>query len=614
MKTTNSRRSIFRRRRGCLHAIAITLSLCSAAVGHESDQYSVPLGREFADLRLYFSEWVHAALDSAVEKTNARIRSALRSDTGETTINQLQSPETIAWAVLLEFPPVLNFIERLELDLRSAKVQSRYPGLLVAYMPTFWIYHHWALLLDPTKLIRLGRSSTIMIDGVYCGTDKVAHFFHMGYLYFSSYRKAKTAGLDEAAATGRAVSMGSNSEDAFLGILTTGVRSNADLAANYMGFKFYRNLTEPVALRGRIRPALLVRDGPFWRLNDHVQANSDFFADFVSNHWDEALNPSTYASTVRRWLREALQDRCENSLDWYRDENGRRRTKAAFGKIAHDLSTYFGEDYGHQGGLDAMVTIATVCFERESVSQPAGDGSEKGAEVVLGSDSEVSLASRRAFAKTNPDRYDSFRRTPLWWAAANGDLDEVRRLIGAGADVTAADIDFERPLHVASRWGHVEVVEQLLRSGAEAGPKALYHLTPLHLSARELRCKVALLLLEHGADVNAADQYGCTPLHDAAARGLVPLAAILIAKGADPNAQDIQGTTPLHRAARAGHGRMATFLLTSGADPTIRSLFDHSPREEAKDAGHEDVALLISRGFRGESETPRRLKSVLLND
>ena len=65
---------------------------------------------------------------------------------------------------------------------------------------------------------------------------------------------ARKRGVDESTAVAQAVplSTGNNlllSENWLLGRFTTGIRSNADLAANYAGFKFYRNLTEPVRHR-----------------------------------------------------------------------------------------------------------------------------------------------------------------------------------------------------------------------------------------------------------------------------------------------------------------------------------------------------------------------------
>lgn len=47
----------------------------------------------------------------------------------------------------------------------------------------------------------------------------------------------------------------------------------------------------------------------------------------------------------------------------------------------------------------------------------------------------------------------------------DGNLQEVKRLLTAGADVNA-DVDENRPLNVSSREGHIEVVQFLLDNGA----------------------------------------------------------------------------------------------------------------------------------------------------
>src|SRR5207344_20116 len=104
-----------------------------------------------------------------------------------------------------------------------------------------------------------------------------------------AYLSARKQGLEEPEAVARSVqlSAGNNlflSENGLLGMLTTGIRSNGDLAANYAGFKFYRNLTEEVRIGNRVMAPMLVRQGPYWRLNDHVQPHSDFFTAFITPH------------------------------------------------------------------------------------------------------------------------------------------------------------------------------------------------------------------------------------------------------------------------------------------------------------------------------------------
>lgn len=63
-------------------------------------------------------------------------------------------------------------------------------------------------------------------------------------------------------------------------------------------------------------------------------------------------------------------------------------------------------------------------------------------------------------------QHDEWGRTSLHYAARDGDLDEIGRLL-PGEDVNAHDIEGWTPLHFAARYGHNEAVSLLLNRGAE---------------------------------------------------------------------------------------------------------------------------------------------------
>ena len=106
----------------------------------------------------------------------------------------------------------------------------------------------------------------------------------------------------------------------------------------------------------------MVRDGPHWRLAEHVRPDTDFFARFVSDHWDEALNPSDYDILMRGGMERNIRERTALILWRYRDEHDRPRPREYFLRLAQELRTYFGADYGHGGEADELLTIADVCF------------------------------------------------------------------------------------------------------------------------------------------------------------------------------------------------------------------------------------------------------------
>ena len=68
------------------------------------------------------------------------------------------------------------------------------------------------------------------------------------------------------------------------------------------------------------------------------------------------------------------------------------------------------------------------------------------------------------------DSEDSYRRTPLSYAAENGHEAVVKLLLEKGAELEPKDKDGRTPLWWAARSGHEAVVKRLLEKGAEKIP------------------------------------------------------------------------------------------------------------------------------------------------
>ncbi len=87
--------------------------------------------------------------------------------------------------------------------------------------------------------------------------------------------------------------------------------------------------------------------------------------------------------------------------------------------------------------------------------------------------------------------------SPLHEAAFQGCVDEVRRLLEAGADPHARSFTGETPLHLAALAGRADVVRLLLDKGAD--PRAdSSRGTPLHRAAEGGAAEVVELLLNAG--------------------------------------------------------------------------------------------------------------------
>jgi hypothetical protein len=537
-------------------ALGLLAALSPLAGAHETDQTTLPLGREFADLRVHVSRMVHDAIAAAVKSTNAAIEASLSNGRPTWDTTYYQSADYIAGQVWREVFAAIPTNEVFDAELAADAMRERYPGLVVIYMPEQLVYDDPLLIIDLTKFVRtFFRSATVNVGGTLFGTDKFLHFFHLGKIYHSKYLDARAEGLSEEAALARIIGVYAGadpilSENTFLGTMSTGVRSNADLAADYAGFKFFRNLTEAVRIGDTLWPPMLVREGFRWRLANRVQPGSDFFAAFITPHFNEALNPNGYLGPVGERVREMLRVRCFDLLEWYRDDRGRVRTRAQFEAVEQELSTFYGEPYGYRNDGADEVSIATTCFE-------AGESRHQAA--TAGTPPEQPARKHSGWIRWPGS--DRFGRTELWWAAREGQVDVVERLIAAVENPNARDIDGEGPLHAAARGGHAAVIERLIVAGAD--PRAGDHngTTPLHLAVESSQAASVQLLLEHGADANATDWFGRTPLHQAVLQGDRALSALLLDHGADPSVRYCR-RTPAQLATRAGNTALARWLAS----------------------------------------------------
>ena len=71
-----------------------------------------------------------------------------------------------------------------------------------------------------------------------------------------------------------------------------------------------------------------------------------------------------------------------------------------------------------------------------------------------------------------PDYQDPFGNTLLHSAVVSGDLEEVQRLLAAGADPGIANGDGRTPADAAALLGHAEI-ETLLRGDVRGGQPAV---------------------------------------------------------------------------------------------------------------------------------------------
>lgn len=151
---------------------------------------------------------------------------------------------------------------------------------------------------------------------------------------------------------------------------------------------------------------------------------------------------------------------------------------------------------------------------------------------------------------------------PLHIAAAQGDLDTLKRLCREGADINRQDPSGWTPMHHAIDQHHPNVVRWLIDQGADIERSDCEDWTPLHWAAMKGDTAIVESLLAHGADLTACDECcGDTPLHRAVRFDQLAIARLLVAFGADPEAKNSFSELPWDCASAYGHDALSDYLL-----------------------------------------------------
>ncbi|HEV8158505.1 MAG TPA: hypothetical protein VGP58_05710, partial [Pyrinomonadaceae bacterium] len=216
-------------------------------------------------------------------------------------------------------------------------------------------YRKSIFLVFPSNYLTI--SSTVNIYGTQFGIDKIAHFFQQGYDYYKIYNRALAKGLTPEKAAEKAVRWGQKTERTFYGTLVSGVYSNADLFANYIGMKFYQGMTQPVKIGDNMKPAVLSLKNGIWTLTENADLRTSLIKPFISNHLNEALNPSMFIKGLRSSVRRSVRKQsCQQWLKQYPN-----LSQADLNETSEALKLWYGEDYGFTDS-ENFVTISNTCF------------------------------------------------------------------------------------------------------------------------------------------------------------------------------------------------------------------------------------------------------------
>lgn len=156
--------------------------------------------------------------------------------------------------------------------------------------------------------------------------------------------------------------------------------------------------------------------------------------------------------------------------------------------------------------------------------------------------------------------------TPLWHAAADGDVATINQLVQARARVDATDREGVPALSIAASNGHREAVEALIRHGANPVQLSQSGWTPLCYAAKGGHVAVMELLIARGAEAASGTFEGTPAICLAAEAGQTEAVRFLLDRGVSPNAADASGIPALWFAAGQGHAEVVALLLDRHAN------------------------------------------------
>ena len=261
--STNSRKPA-PTRSACLAAVAI-LALTSASQrlpAAETDQF-LAWGVELADSSPELNRYVNRQFEEELAELGRR---------------RSEGPcEAVPGRLYLRvFKTLLNAPVRDYL--RTDDEIDRFPGSDVG----FWEFRDETIFRKVTWPFFLPMSRTVRIGDVYMGVDKISHFFGFGRRYHSRYQRALRRGLTPEEAQRKVVLWGLRAERFFVGGVTDGIISHADLEANYQGFRMALDMC-------RGDDPYLERTADGWRLRRPVDV-----AEYVNPAFDESYNTNHY--------------------------------------------------------------------------------------------------------------------------------------------------------------------------------------------------------------------------------------------------------------------------------------------------------------------------------
>lgn len=212
-------------------------------------------------------------------------------------------------------------------------------------------------------------------------------------------------------------------------------------------------------------------------------------------------------------------------------------------------------------------------------------------ELALRDSDELALLFLRASKNDLEDEEDT---TPFIYAARKGDITAMDTLQAfKNIDVNASDNGGSTAMTWAAYEGRIDAVKKLLEYGADINQLDANGDTPLTCAVSNRKTDMVVYLLLNGAELELSDIDGNTPLIIAALNNRDSIVEYLLGQGAKINNTNKTGNTALIEAAYYCHPNVVQFLLEKGATINLKGEKNMSALEWATKVGCTDVVKLL---------------------
>jgi ankyrin repeat protein len=223
----------------------------------------------------------------------------------------------------------------------------------------------------------------------------------------------------------------------------------------------------------------------------------------------------------------------------------------------------------------------------------------------------AATASSVVPARVAPTGAEVAQYAGLHAAAHRGDVAEMRKLIGAGANVNVRDRRGRTPLHVATFGKQREAIRVLANARADLGALENDRYDPVTIAAVANDEETLRLLLSLGASAKlVTSRYDGTALIAAAHLGHAGVVKQLIAAGAPlDHVNNLHWTAVIESIVLgdggARHQQTLQALVEAGANLQLADSQGRTPLALARSRGYSEMVRILERAAREQASGPR---------